>query len=202
VIDLEVDMGRVAQRGRALTLAVGFALFFIPGLFSARLLGEPPVGQMSEAEVRALALGWGTSAPQLEGEPMRWLARAPGNFQVKVFFGAWSDDSQRQLPRFLKIVADLGGAPFAVEFIAVDRDKKQPARLLKNDDVRFLPTFVVSRQGREVGRIVVRPARGLESDLALLLTGKTRGLISGSEEVIWDYLAPQRPEKGGGRQQN
>lgn len=189
-------MVRAALRGRAIPLALALLVFLLPAVHAAPLpAAPPPVGPLTRAQVEALAGTWGGAAPQLKGEAMRELARVPGNAKVKVFFGAWCEDSKREVPRFLKILGDRSVAPMAVEFIAVDKDLKQPAALLGANDVRFLPTFVVSRQGREVGRIVVRPPRGLESDLALLLAGKTSGLLSASEDVIWAYLAsPERPK--------
>jgi len=157
--------------------------------FSAAFAAEPPAGPVLQDQVKALASTWLGPEPVLKPEAVRMLGGVQGKTAVKVFFGAWDDQSRRELPRLLKIVALARATPLAVEYIAVDRDLKQPAKALKENDVRYLPTFIVSRQGREVGRIVERSPRGLETDLALLLTSKATGLISGSEEVIWSYLA-------------
>jgi hypothetical protein len=182
-------MVRAALRGRAIPLALVSLAFMLPAALAAPLPAPPPVGPLTRTQVETLAGTWGGASPQLKSDAMRELARVPGHAKVKVFFGAECDDSKREVPRFLKIISDHSVAPMAVEFIAVDKNIKQPAALLDANDVRFLPTFVVSRHGREVGRIVVRPPRGLESDLALLLAGKTSGLLSGNDEVIWSYLA-------------
>jgi hypothetical protein len=50
-------------------------------------------------------------------------------------------------------------------------------------DVRRVPTFVVIRDGREVGRIVESSPRGVESDLGALLRGECRGVVSSRTDV-------------------
>jgi hypothetical protein len=46
-----------------------------------------------------------------------------------------------------------------------------------------VPTFIVVRGGREVGRIVESSPNGVESDLLALLTGKAQGVISTRKDL-------------------
>jgi len=145
--------------------------------------------ELSLDEVKTLTAEWRGSQGDLDHEAVRDLAKVRRNAEVKVFFGTWCSDSEREVSRLLKILSDLETPPFSVRFFQVEKDKKDPAKLQAPDDIAFLPTFVVTRKGREVGRIVERSPRSLETDLRLLLDGRTEGLISGSEPVIWHYLS-------------
>jgi len=170
----------------------GVALFFLV-IFLAWLSlpswAQTKSGALSLAQVKSLLGEWQGSDHDLDHEAIRHLSQVPKFAEVKVFFGTWCEDSQREVPRLLKVLSDLGESPFSVKFFQVDKDKKEPAQLLAANDIVFLPTFVVSRRGKEVGRIVERSPRSLEVDLTLLLDGKTAGLVSSSEQVIWHYLS-------------
>jgi thiol-disulfide isomerase/thioredoxin len=107
------------------------------------------------------------------------LAAVEPGAEVTVFLGTWCSDSRREVPRFWKALDAAGGAvPFQIRYVAVDRQKKEPAGDLAKEGVRYLPTFVVRRGGQEVGRIVETSPKGVESDLLALLTGRAHGVLS------------------------
>lgn len=176
----------------------GVPLLFI-GIFLA-WLSLPAQAQtrpaaLSVAQVKSLIGEWQGSDRDLDREAIRHLAQARKDAEIQVFFGTECPDSRREVPRLLRILSDLGPAPFSVKFFQVDKDKREPAKLLAANDIVFLPTFVVTLRGKEVGRIVERSPRPLETDLTLLLEGKKDGLISASEQVIWHYLNSADPSK-------
>jgi hypothetical protein len=112
------------------------------------------------------------------------LAAVEPGAEVTVYLGTWCSDSRREVPRFWKAVDAAGGSvPFAVRYVAVDHAKKEPAGLLKQDDVRYLPTIIVRRGGQEVGRIVESSPHGVEQDLLALLTGKATGVLSTRQDL-------------------
>ena len=100
-------------------------------------------------------------------------ASVPPGAEVTVFLGTWCGDSRREVPRLWKAL-DLSGAdvPFAIHYIGVDRQKKEPVAPVTNNDIRYVPTVIVHREGREVGRIVEESPHGIEKDLLALLTGQ------------------------------
>lgn len=131
---------------------------------------------------------------EVEAKPDAGAAQALGTVEpgaeVTVFLGTWCGDSRREVPRLWKALDTEGGAvPFQIRYIAVDHDKKQPADLIKENDVRYLPTLIVRRGGHEVGRIVETSPHGVEQDLLALLTGKASGVLSSSRPE----LAPASP---------
>lgn len=154
--------------------------------------GEEPVivGETTREQIEEALPEW--TAAQAESRPdpeaCKALAAVPPGAEVTVFLGTWCSDSRREVPRFWKAldIAGLaeaaGGAgmevPFAIHYIGVDRQKKEPSAPVTNNDVRYVPTFVVYREGREVGRIVEESPHGIERDLLALLTGQAQGLIT------------------------
>ena len=100
---------------------------------------------------------------------------------------------RREVPRFWKAVDAAGGSvPFEVRYVGVDHAKKEPADLLKQDGIRYLPTIIVRRGGHEVGRIVETSPHGVEQDLLALLTGKAAGVLSTRQD-----LSPATPQPQG-----
>ncbi|HEX8169307.1 MAG TPA: HEAT repeat domain-containing protein, partial [Thermoanaerobaculia bacterium] len=55
----------------------------------------------------------------------------PGD-RIEVFMGTWCSDSQREVPKFLRILDELKtqGVTLPASFVAVDRAKEKPANLL------------------------------------------------------------------------
>jgi len=165
---------------------------------SAKAAGEKPetgeavlTGPVTREKLEAAAPDWVQA--QLESQPDAETARAlasvePGA-EVTVFLGTWCGDSRREVPRLWKALDETGGAvPFEVHYVGVDREKKEPASVAGNG-VLFLPTFIVRRRGREVGRIVETSPNGIEKDLLALLTGKAQGVLATRE----DLTSPAKP---------
>jgi hypothetical protein len=116
---------------------------------------------------------------------------------VTVFLGTWCSDSKRELARLWRAFDDLMGtsgreAPFAVRYVAVARDKQEPAELTAGRDLHYVPTFVVEREGREVGRIVETAPQGIERDLLALLDGSAQGVLSARGDL--QPLQPLQPQ--------
>jgi cyclophilin family peptidyl-prolyl cis-trans isomerase/HEAT repeat protein len=92
--------------------------------------------------------------------------------RIEVYMGTWCDDSGREVPKLLRITRDLK-TQFDVEipttYIAIDRSKREPARLLKGKAVAKVATFIVYRGAKELGRIEERPQGLFEDDLLTIL---------------------------------
>jgi len=85
---------------------------------------------------------------------------------VEIFFGTWCGDSQREVPRFLKIIhlSQLVNNT-RMQLYAVDRDKKLESGLTTIRNIEKVATFIFYRSGYEIGRIIEYPDRTLEEDI-------------------------------------
>lgn len=145
------------------------------------------VGVVERAAVEGVVPDWIEAEVSSGIEPAAAAALAgvaPGA-EVQIFFGTWCGDSRREVSRLWRALDEIGGeAPFPMRFIAVDRAKAEPAAEVAGIDLRYVPTFVVRRDGREVGRIIETSPHGIERDLLDLLTGKVRGTLSASRPEL------------------
>ncbi|MFC1785688.1 thioredoxin family protein [Candidatus Neomarinimicrobiota bacterium] len=88
---------------------------------------------------------------------------------IQIFMGTWCSDSRREVPRFLKILDLSEFEQSKLRIINVDRKKKSSTHEEKNKNIEFVPTFILNREGIEIGRITEFPTITLESDLLSIL---------------------------------
>ena len=102
------------------------------------------------------------------GSVASFKASLPEALEVRVLFGTWCHDSEREVPRLLKLL-NLAGIPDeSVELYALDLKKKDPRGMANTMGISYTPTFIFNVGGTEVGRIVERPEESLISDIARL----------------------------------
>lgn len=147
---------------------------------------DPPVlvGEVTREQIESAVPDWvhAQVEAEIDEDAARALADVPPA-EVTVYLGTWCSDSRREVPRLWKALDATGGlVPFSVDYVAVDEDKREPAERLEGVDLQFVPTFVVRRDGEELGRVVEVAADGIERDLLQLLTGEARGVLSAREE--------------------
>jgi tetratricopeptide (TPR) repeat protein len=91
-----------------------------------------------------------------------------------IFFATWCNDSKRELPRYLRILDEMGVRQDRVELIGVDSGKahkQAPGGENIGKHLYRVATFIVYRKGVEIGRIVEHPVVSLERDLLSILNG-------------------------------
>lgn len=75
-------------------------------------------------------------------------------FKIVVFFGTWCEDSQNLVPVFYRLV-DKSGYPEAnITLIGVDRAKTTLNNLHTQYNLTNVPTFIVIKDRKEIGRVV------------------------------------------------
>jgi len=88
---------------------------------------------------------------------------------ITIVFGSWCGDSRMQVGRFYKVLDDAGFDYSHLKNIAVLRSLKAGDTDISGLHIRRIPTFIISYQGKELGRIVESPNVSLEADLATIL---------------------------------
>ena len=71
-----------------------------------------------------------------------------------VFGGTWCDDTQNLLPVFYRLVDKSGYPDSSITLIGVDRPKTTLYNLHNAFHLTDVPTFIVMKDGKEVGRVV------------------------------------------------
>lgn len=87
-----------------------------------------------------------------------------------IILGTWCGDSHREVPRFYKILDSLRVDENRIRLIAVNRQKTSLNDETNGLNILRIPTFILSREGVELGRIVESPETTLEKDIATILS--------------------------------
>lgn len=92
--------------------------------------------------------------------------------RIKIVMGTWCSDSQREVPRFYRILDEAGIPDEKVELISVNREKLVPGMDISALKIERVPTFIFYDGIKELGRIIETPAKTLEKDLLRILVKK------------------------------
>ena len=93
----------------------------------------------------------------------------PPDLEVTILFGTWCHDSEREVPRMLKLLAASGVKKENISLISLDIRKEEPEGRARALDVRFTPTFIFFRGDIELGRIIERPIESLHADVTAMV---------------------------------
>ena len=95
------------------------------------------------------------------------------SYEIIVFLGTWCTDTHRELPRLMKILEAAKYPENKIKLIAVNRKKETPDGEDVPYNIKRVPTIIVKKYGREVGRIIEMPETGfLEQDLLNIIKKK------------------------------
>ncbi len=90
-------------------------------------------------------------------------------FKISIVMGTWCSDSQREVPRWIKILETLDYPINSIEIINVDTQKLAKGTNVSELNITKIPSFIISKQKQEIGRIIESPEFSLEKDLAKIL---------------------------------
>lgn len=79
---------------------------------------------------------------------------AANNIKLIVFAGTWCEDSHFIVPKFFKLQEQANFPDANISFFAVDRDKKTIGNIATALGITNVPTIIVMKNGKEVGRVV------------------------------------------------
>ena len=87
------------------------------------------------------------------------------NITITIVMGTWCSDSRREVPRFLRLLDSIPLKEEKISLICVDRKKESPEGNVADLEIKFVPTFIIFRNNKEIGRIIETPYKSLEQDL-------------------------------------
>ena len=92
--------------------------------------------------------------------------------EVTIYMGTWCEDSQREVPGFFKIIDALEANDQTLPIVGLNEDKVSHNGSAEQASVTNVPTFIFSRGGEEINRIVEFPIISLEQDIFDILQEK------------------------------
>ena len=94
------------------------------------------------------------------------------DIEVTIYMGTWCEDSQREVPGFFKIIDALGANDQVQPIVGLNEDKVSHDGSAEQAGVTNVPTFILSKDGQEINRIVEFPIVSLEQDILDILQDK------------------------------
>lgn len=100
-------------------------------------------------------------------EAVAAFAKQKDSVQLVIFFGTWCEDSHTILPKLFSFLDVAGFSDDRITLIGVDRNKKTISHFTDAFNVINVPTIMVMKDGKEIGRIVEYGRYGMvEKELA------------------------------------
>jgi len=109
---------------------------------------------------------------ETDKEVMAKLTPLLKDITIKGFMGTWCGDSQDQTPVLYKILDEAGFNYNQLEIITVNRSKVTPDNLQEGLNIERVPTFIVYKNSKEIGRFVEYPRESVEADLLKIVSGQ------------------------------
>ena len=91
------------------------------------------------------------------------------NYDIKIVFASWCSDSKLQVPRFYKILDLAGFNKSQLETIGVDHNMNALVVNIASLNIERVPTFIIYKHDKEIGRIIESPSKSLEDDLLKII---------------------------------
>ena len=85
--------------------------------------------------------------------------------ELIVLFGTWCHDSEREVPKLIKLLEESKVKLASINYVAVGYDKRDADGIAEANDLQFTPTFIVKKNGKELVRVIEKPTGTLAQDL-------------------------------------
>jgi thiol-disulfide isomerase/thioredoxin len=107
-----------------------------------------------------------------EQNALRALRLNRDSVNILVFGGTWCSDTKFVIPKFFALADAAGLSPDRITFLGVDHNKKTIQHLSETFNITNVPTIIVIKKGKEIGRVIEFGKYGVfDKDLGEILNG-------------------------------
>ena len=135
---------------------------------------QSKAGAMTLDELYATAPVWRAIADVYEpdGAIVERLRAIDAPVTLQVVLATWCGDSRQHVPRLLESIAMANNPNITIELTGVGPDFVTPMKSIVEENITNVPTVIVRRGARELGRIVETPAGAtMAADVADIVAG-------------------------------
>lgn len=146
-----------------------YPLFFLLAVvlwFPVQAQNEYLSGPVTEQQIREVKI-FDLYTKRYKPDPkiITQLNSVQDTILIDVFMGMWCHDSKREIPAFFKIMESIENPLISAKYTALEYKRKGPKEIIKTNDIKRTPTFIIYKNGKEVGRIIEEVEVSMESDL-------------------------------------
>ena len=110
-----------------------------------------------------------------KADDVKGFAAGRDAVNIVVFGGTWCEDTHMVLPQFFATADAAGFSPNRITLIGVDRSKKTLYNLSETFGITNVPTFIVMKNGKEIGRVLEYGTSGYPNhELAEIIAGAAK----------------------------
>ncbi len=102
-------------------------------------------------------------------KPLNYIRYRLKHYQMVVFMGTWCGDSHEIIPKLERIIGIIDYPMAQLSMYGVDRSKKTANAGEKKYNITLVPTIILFRDGKEIGRITETAHKNIEIDLANII---------------------------------
>jgi len=136
----------------------------IIGYFQLEKLNTPPFKYWFEHEYETYTVDSETLLQIDEGKI--------STITITIVIGTWCSDSQRETPRFIKILNEIDFDFEKITAIGVNKKKKAAETTIDELSIEYVPTIIFYNDGEEIGRIIETPEESLEKDMLRIISSQ------------------------------
>ena len=105
-------------------------------------------------------------------EAMEKLKAIDFTVEIEIILGTWCTDSKEHVSAYFKII-ELAENPLIVSsYIGIPKEKEEREPYIQGKNIQRVPTFIVSLNDEEIGRIIEHPEKSVEEDLVEIIENK------------------------------
>lgn len=149
-----------------------FFFFFLVLLLS---YGEENlIGELTIEEILENFPEWQIKADSYTPSPeiITKLKSIDYEVKIEVFLGTWCPDSKEHVSSFFKVMKLLENPHLFISYIGLPREKESRKNYIQGKNIIKIPTFIISVNNKEIGRIIETPSKSVEEDILSILTQK------------------------------
>jgi len=149
-----------------------FILFF--ALISPTLYAQDEflTGPVTESQIREIKIfDIYTIRYQTDESSINKLNAVQDSILIDVYMGTWCHDSKREVPALFKIMETLDNPLISASYTALEYKRRGPKEIIEENNIKRTPTFIVYKNGKEVGRIIEEAKISVEADLYNIIIG-------------------------------
>ncbi|KAA2244664.1 thioredoxin family protein [Chitinophaga agrisoli] len=156
---------------RLKTLLLGGTLLFFAALSSQAQTAHVLKGKLDlKALTSDTAYAWfytGVNKYQPNDNMLNYIKSNRDKFNIVAIIGTWDAQSRELFPRLYKVMV-LAGSP-ETQMLIFGADEKLDSGAPQDYKIKKVPTFIVMKEGKEIGRITHSVDESVEADLAKIL---------------------------------
>jgi thiol-disulfide isomerase/thioredoxin len=137
---------------------------------SKMLVGTAPRTALNDPAFDWFKKGYDAYKPN--AAPMKVIKAQAPSIHIEVYGGTWCDDTHELLPKFYKVVDEAKISDKQITLHLVNRDKKTKDGSADKYKIVNVPTYIILKGDKEIGRIVESVKTSVEADMAAILTDK------------------------------